>query len=82
MLSELKMAPSRTANLPPAHQHLQRSYTARTTAKNIEVLAGAGRLENARSLATQLLAFDRSEETKALLSEHLTRAGHPELLPP
>lgn len=45
-----------------------------------EVLAGAGDLASARELATKLLAFDPSEETRALLRKHLERAGQPELL--
>jgi hypothetical protein len=52
------------------------------TARNIEVLAGAGDLEHARSLIERLLAYDGSEETKAALQTHLERAGHAELLSP
>ena len=48
--------------------------------KNIEVLAGAGELDDARKLAGQVLAFDGSEATRALLQKHLERAGKPDLL--
>jgi RNA polymerase sigma factor (sigma-70 family) len=50
------------------------------TAKNIEVLAGAGEAEDARTLAGRLLKFDGSEATRALVQKHLARAGQPGLL--
>ena len=46
-------------------------YAVTSAAKNIEVLAGAGDLANARKLAGQVLAFDGSEATRALLQKHL-----------
>ncbi|HUR58260.1 MAG TPA: thioredoxin family protein [Opitutaceae bacterium] len=49
------------------------------TAKQVEALAGAGQLEQAQELAERLLAFDGSEDTKALLQKHAARAGKPEL---
>ena len=52
----------------------------RSAAKVFEVLAGAGRLDESRALADQILKFDASDETKTLLQSHATRAGHPELL--
>jgi hypothetical protein len=55
-------------------------YLVTSTAKNIEVLAGAGDLAHARSLAQRLLSVDHSEATVKLLNEHLARAGHPDLL--
>ena len=55
-------------------------YTIASTAKRVEALAGAGLLEQARDLAQKLLELDASEETKALLRTHATRAGHPEVL--
>jgi hypothetical protein len=57
----------------------QTRYIVSTATKNIEVLAGAGDLEHARDLAAKLLSFDGSDETKALLKQHVERAGHPEL---
>jgi RNA polymerase sigma factor (sigma-70 family) len=50
------------------------------TAKDIEVLAGTGNLDNARTLITRILTFDDSAETRAILQTHLTRAGHPQLM--
>jgi hypothetical protein len=57
-------------------------YTIASSAKRIEALAGAGDLATARDLMAKLLELDASDETKALLQTHLTRAGHPELLTP
>jgi hypothetical protein len=51
-----------------------------STAENVEVVAGASELEDARQLAGRLLRFDSSAEAKAILQQHLERAGHPELL--
>jgi hypothetical protein len=56
-----------------------RGFSAKRAATNIEVLAGAGELEHARTLAERLLNHDGSAETRALLQHHLDRAGHPEL---
>jgi hypothetical protein len=55
-------------------------FTIKSTAKRIEALAGVGRLDDARDLATRLLALDGSSETKSLLEQHAERAGQPELL--
>lgn len=52
------------------------------TARNIEVLVGAGELANARELATRLLKVDSSEATRALVQRHAERAGQPALLTP
>ena len=57
-----------------------RNYVAETTARDIEVLAGSGDLAHAKKLTKRLLAYDGSEETKAVLQQSLTRAGHPDLL--
>jgi len=48
----------------------------RSAAKVFEALAGAGRLDEARALADQIMQFDASDETKTLLQTHATRAGH------
>lgn len=56
------------------------SYLIKTTAKNIELLAGAGDLAHARELAGRLLTYDGTEATRALLQKHLERAGQPGLL--
>lgn len=51
-----------------------------STARDVEALAGAGALEQARELAVSLLALDSSTETRAVLQERLARAGQPDLL--
>lgn len=58
----------------------ERAYLIGMTAKNIEMLAGAGQLANARALAARLAAYDKTEATQALVQEHLARAGQPNLL--
>lgn len=60
----------------------QTKYIVTTATKNIEVLAGAGDLAHARDLAAKLLAFNGSDETKALLRQRVERAGHPEVAAP
>jgi hypothetical protein len=56
------------------------SFESRETVINIEVLAGTGNIEGARSLVERLLKYDRSPETRALVETHLARAGRPELI--
>ena len=51
-------------------------------AGHIEALAGAGDLDLARQLVARVLAADASAEVRNELTEHLSRAGHPELLAP
>jgi RNA polymerase sigma factor (sigma-70 family) len=70
------------ANVPdPEQAHKDwRNAVARSAAKDIEVLAGSGDLEHAKSLAERVLAYDGSDQTKAVLQQSLTRAGHPDLL--
>jgi RNA polymerase sigma factor (sigma-70 family) len=58
------------------------TYLVTSTAKSIEALAGAGDLDNARKLAERLFAFDHSESTRAMVQQHLERAGQPALLAP
>ncbi|HEX5223178.1 MAG TPA: sigma-70 family RNA polymerase sigma factor [Verrucomicrobiae bacterium] len=58
----------------------RRNSLIKTTVKDVEVLAGAGDLTQARTLAQRLLAYDNSTETSALLSQHLARAGQAGLL--
>ncbi len=58
----------------------QRDSLINSTVKSVEVLAGAGDLDHARTLAGRLLAYDSSPETKALLQQHATRAGQAGLL--
>lgn len=71
--------PAGTSN-PEAIQKSKRDFAVKVAANNIEVLAGAGDLAHAQSLAKKLLAYDSSAETRAILQNQLARAGHPELL--
>jgi len=65
---------------PERMRKVQRDYALSTAAKNVEVLAGNGNLEGAKTLAGRVLAFDGSAETRALLQKHVERAGQPDLL--
>ncbi len=58
-----------------------REYEVTSAAKELEALAGAGQLDDARDLIKNVLAFDKSDKTVATLREHLATAGHPELFP-
>lgn len=58
----------------------QREYAVRATCRNIEILAGAGKVDSAAALSKRLLAYDGSETTLSLLNQHLARAGHPGLI--
>jgi len=48
--------------------------------RNIEALAGAGELADAKTLIGKVLAFDSSEATRSVLQQHLSRAGQSGLL--
>jgi TonB family protein len=65
----------------PNQNEALRAYFITAGAKEVEALAGAGHLEEARDLATRLAAYDPSAADLAALQEHLKRAGHPELMP-
>ncbi len=65
---------------PERIRKLQRDSALTTAAKNVEVLAGSGDFERAKTLAARVLAVDGSAETRALLEKHATRAGQPGLL--
>lgn len=71
--------PPNIAN-PEAIRKTQRDTLIMSTARNIEMLAGAGDVEHARALAARLLEYDGTRETKALLQQHAIRAGRPDLL--
>lgn len=60
-----------------AKAQMNRSKWIEGTVKNVEVLAGAGALADARSLTTRLLRVDGTEKTRSLLQQRLERAGQP-----
>ena len=78
---EERPLPAGIAN-PERIRNSQRSFAITSTAKSIEVLAGAGNLDQARTLAERLLGFDATAETRVLLQTHLARAGQPALMTP
>lgn len=57
-----------------------RRLSVATAARNIEALAGAGELANARAFVERVLRYDDSPETRAVLREHLGRVGQGDLL--
>lgn len=64
-------------NYPKAPEALQapmRKAIIEQTLTSIEVLAGAGKTNEARTLTDKLLAFDSQESTRAALRQHLERA--------
>jgi hypothetical protein len=65
---------------PETLQALLRQSAVETAAKDIETLAGAGDLADARLFTQRVLAYDASASTMARLQAHANRAGHPELL--
>lgn len=75
----LSPLPAGMAN-PERIQAARRASFVARVAKDIEVLAGLGDVASARVFAQKLLAFDNTPETRALVQEHATRAGHPRLL--
>jgi RNA polymerase sigma factor (sigma-70 family) len=69
-----------TISNPEMVRKTQRDHLINSTANGIEALAGSGDLVHAQSLAGRLLAYDSSPETRALLLQHLARAGQANLL--
>lgn len=75
-LAELSKAP----NVKSSNE--TRKHASQVGAGFVEVLAGAGKLADARDLAELIRAYDSSPETAALLERSATRAGHPNLFAP
>lgn len=76
MLSLSMKMPNVTGH--PDHEAGLRRYrdgVLQTSARNFEVLLGAGDLKNARVFAQQVLLFDDTPGTRALLESHAARAG-------
>jgi hypothetical protein len=61
----------------PSRQPSIRKGLVDATVAHIEVLTGAGKLEEARTLTEKLFAFDNSEATRASLQRHIDRAQAP-----
>jgi thiol-disulfide isomerase/thioredoxin len=58
-----------------------RGYLVKSAAKEVEALAGSGKLDDARDLLKALLEYDHSDVTTSVVQDHLKRAGHPDLMP-
>ena len=58
-----------------------RVFLAEYTGEELEALAGAGKIDEARDLLADLLKFDHSQETISRVHKHLERAGHADLMP-
>jgi thiol-disulfide isomerase/thioredoxin len=65
----------------PQQAEAEKKLARQWLAARIEVLAGAGQTADASTWIKTALEFDNTAEMATLLREHLTRAGHPELLP-
>jgi len=57
-----------------------RRNVAETGAKNVEALAGAGMLNEARELAAKVIEFHDTPETRRMLNERLERSGQGRVL--
>ncbi len=74
MLAWIEAGSSNITKEAIVHQAEMRQATVDATLVNIEVLTGAGKIEDARILTEKLLAFDSSETTRAALKHHVGRA--------
>jgi thiol-disulfide isomerase/thioredoxin len=61
---------------------MNREFQMRTAAEGLEALAGAGKLDDARELIRRMLAVEDAPWVRAMLREHLARAGREDLLGP
>jgi tetratricopeptide (TPR) repeat protein len=77
MLSLVEVGSQQIAKQTDSLQAELRKSVINGTVTNIEVLTGAGKLEDARMLTEKLLAFDASDSTRTAIKEHLERAGAP-----
>jgi len=59
----------------PGERAKPRAQLFEAASRNIEARAGAGELADAKTLIEKVLAFDSSEATRAVLQQHLIRAG-------
>lgn len=65
----------------PMQAEAENKFARHWLAARIEVLAGAGQIAEAQTWTKTALEFENSAAMKSLLREHLTHAGHPELMP-
>jgi thiol-disulfide isomerase/thioredoxin len=66
----------------PSRRQMFHDYQVHQLAEYIEMLAGSGQIAEARELLAMALTYDHSDRSKAMIRQHLERAGHAELLDP
>ena len=74
MLGPIDAATHLWHHLSVEQQEGLRAQIAQSAALDIEVLTGIGKVDDARVLTKNLLAFDASEATRTLLAQHVARA--------
>jgi hypothetical protein len=77
MLSVIEMGPGLIEKEDASRQAALKKAILDATLTNLEVLTGAGKTEDARTLTEKLLAFDSSDATRASLQQHVDRAQAP-----
>jgi RNA polymerase sigma factor (sigma-70 family) len=75
MLHELEMGSRFEERMSQGSKINHREFVVGGTTRDIETLAGIGRLDDARALADKLLAYDASDATRAAIKQHLERAN-------
>jgi hypothetical protein len=81
MHNELDMGIQTMTRQSPGDALSYRTFVIGGALSNIEVLTGAGRLDDARILTEKLLGFDPSDATRAAIKEHVERAAQPAASP-
>jgi RNA polymerase sigma factor (sigma-70 family) len=79
MMREFELTARSTAGVTGQSLVNTRGFALKGALTNIEVLIGAGQLDDARTLIGKVLAFDHSEATRAAIRQRAERAGHPDL---
>ncbi|MEO5959666.1 MAG: hypothetical protein ABIZ49_07935 [Opitutaceae bacterium] len=74
MLSQLEAFDRTKDQVPAEYRDAAREQSIATTLTHIEVLTGAGKIDDARLLTEKLLAFDGTDATRARLQELIARA--------
>jgi hypothetical protein len=74
MLNQIGAGSRQIESQDASRQAAIRETIVNDTLTNIEILTGAGKLDDARLLTEKLLAFDSSEATRAKLKQHVDRA--------
>jgi Zn-dependent protease with chaperone function len=75
MLNALEMGQRTAQTFPDERSRANfREFIVQQTASDIEVLIGAGKIDEAKILRGKLLAFDGSEATRSVVEIHLERA--------